>query len=88
MAPPKSDNWIRRFIVSDPKRHKKGFTVYKVTSIVSRTSYSVIKHVLHRTNQILFLCVYCNCGDHLCVLCTVFKIRYAVNQTGMLSFET
>ncbi|XP_069689420.1 ribosomal protein S6 kinase delta-1 isoform X2 [Periplaneta americana] len=33
MAPPK-DNWIRRFIVSDPRKHKKGFTVYKVTSIV------------------------------------------------------
>jgi hypothetical protein len=35
MVPPKSDNGIRRFIVSDPRRHKKGFTVYKVTSIVS-----------------------------------------------------
>ncbi|PNF33390.1 hypothetical protein B7P43_G04157 [Cryptotermes secundus] len=34
MVPPKSDNWIRRFAVSDPRTHKKGFTVYKVTSIV------------------------------------------------------
>ncbi|KAJ9580090.1 hypothetical protein L9F63_004282, partial [Diploptera punctata] len=34
MAPPKTDNWIRRFTVSDPRRHKKGFTIYKVSSIV------------------------------------------------------
>jgi hypothetical protein len=40
MAPPKSDNWIRRFVVSDPRRHKKGFTVYKVTSVVSIVVYS------------------------------------------------
>ncbi|XP_049812537.1 ribosomal protein S6 kinase delta-1 [Schistocerca nitens] len=31
---PSHDNWIRKFIVSDPRKHKKGFTVYKVTSIV------------------------------------------------------
>ncbi|XP_071447347.1 ribosomal protein S6 kinase delta-1 isoform X2 [Hetaerina americana] len=31
---PKSDNWTRKFSVSDPRRHSKGFTVYKVTSIV------------------------------------------------------
>ncbi|XP_063222280.1 ribosomal protein S6 kinase delta-1 [Bacillus rossius redtenbacheri] len=28
------DNWVRRFAVCDPRRHKKGFTVYKVTSVV------------------------------------------------------
>ncbi|XP_046401775.1 ribosomal protein S6 kinase delta-1 isoform X2 [Ischnura elegans] len=31
---PKSDNWARKFSVTDPRRHSKGFTVYKVTSIV------------------------------------------------------
>ncbi|KAG8228110.1 hypothetical protein J437_LFUL000112, partial [Ladona fulva] len=31
---PKSDNWTRKFIITDPRRHPKGFTVYKVTSIV------------------------------------------------------
>lgn len=31
---PSHDNWIRRFTVSDPRKHKKGFTVYKVTSII------------------------------------------------------
>ena len=35
MAPPKTDNWVRRYVVSDPRTHKKGFTIYKVTSIVS-----------------------------------------------------
>ncbi|KAL0111637.1 hypothetical protein PUN28_013076 [Cardiocondyla obscurior] len=33
MAPAK-DKWIRRFIITETKRHKKGFTVYKVTSMV------------------------------------------------------
>ncbi|XP_039282652.1 ribosomal protein S6 kinase delta-1 isoform X1 [Nilaparvata lugens] len=30
----KDDTWVRRFIVSDPVKHKKGFTLYKITSIV------------------------------------------------------
>ncbi|XP_025997256.2 ribosomal protein S6 kinase delta-1 isoform X1 [Solenopsis invicta] len=33
MAPAK-DIWIRRFIITETKRHKKGFTVYKVTSMI------------------------------------------------------
>ncbi|KYN42888.1 Ribosomal protein S6 kinase delta-1 [Trachymyrmex septentrionalis] len=33
MAPAK-DKWIRRFIITETKRHKKGFTIYKVTSMV------------------------------------------------------
>ncbi|XP_029170977.1 ribosomal protein S6 kinase delta-1 [Nylanderia fulva] len=33
MAPVK-DKWIRRFIITETRRHKKGFTIYKVTSMV------------------------------------------------------
>ncbi|XP_014468340.1 PREDICTED: ribosomal protein S6 kinase delta-1 isoform X2 [Dinoponera quadriceps] len=33
MAPAK-DKWIRRFIIPETARHKKGFTIYKVTSMV------------------------------------------------------
>ncbi|XP_058799888.1 ribosomal protein S6 kinase delta-1 [Phymastichus coffea] len=33
MAPPK-DRWVRRFVISETNRHKKGFTIYKVTSIL------------------------------------------------------
>ncbi|XP_012525233.1 ribosomal protein S6 kinase delta-1 [Monomorium pharaonis] len=33
MAPAK-DKWIRRFIITETKRHKKGFTIYKVTSMI------------------------------------------------------
>ncbi|CAL1675981.1 unnamed protein product [Lasius platythorax] len=33
MAPVK-DKWIRRFIITETRRHKKGFTIYKVTSVV------------------------------------------------------
>ncbi|KYQ47170.1 Ribosomal protein S6 kinase-like 1 [Trachymyrmex zeteki] len=33
MAPAK-DKWIRRFIITETKRHKKGFTIYKITSMV------------------------------------------------------
>ncbi|CAB3364976.1 Hypothetical predicted protein [Cloeon dipterum] len=29
-----NDGWVRRFLVTDPQRHRRGFTVYKVTSIV------------------------------------------------------
>jgi hypothetical protein len=56
MVPPKNDNWIRRFIVSDPKRHKKGFTIYKVTSIVSITVHSlyVIKPMLQTSENIFY----------------------------------
>ncbi|KAF4525464.1 hypothetical protein B566_EDAN004876 [Ephemera danica] len=32
------DGWIRNFLVTDPQRHRKGFTVYKVTSIVYPTA--------------------------------------------------
>lgn len=33
MAPAK-DKWIRRFIIPETATHKKGFTIYKVTSMV------------------------------------------------------
>ncbi|XP_017892929.1 ribosomal protein S6 kinase delta-1 [Ceratina calcarata] len=33
MAPSK-DKWMRRFIIPETTRHKKGFTIYKVTSVV------------------------------------------------------
>jgi hypothetical protein len=55
MAPPKSDNWIRRFAVSDPRRHKKGFTVYKVTSIVSTTVCCAYDRKLMYRTQTLYL---------------------------------
>ncbi|XP_076630557.1 ribosomal protein S6 kinase-like 1 [Colletes latitarsis] len=31
---PKRDKWVRRFIIPETARHKKGFTIYKVTSVV------------------------------------------------------
>ncbi|XP_066996489.2 ribosomal protein S6 kinase delta-1 [Anabrus simplex] len=34
MTTSSNDNWVRRFIVSDARKHKRGFTIYKVTSIV------------------------------------------------------
>lgn len=34
MAPAAKDRWIRRFIITETKRHKKGFTIYKVTSMI------------------------------------------------------
>ncbi|KAK2575675.1 hypothetical protein KPH14_012067 [Odynerus spinipes] len=33
MAPAK-DKWVRRFIIPETTRHRKGFTIYKVTSVV------------------------------------------------------
>nr|XP_033334677.1 ribosomal protein S6 kinase delta-1 [Megalopta genalis] len=33
MAPTR-DKWMRRFIIPETTRHKKGFTIYKVTSVV------------------------------------------------------
>lgn len=33
MAPAK-DKWIKRFIITETRRHKKGFTIYKITSMV------------------------------------------------------
>ncbi|XP_011862526.1 PREDICTED: ribosomal protein S6 kinase delta-1 [Vollenhovia emeryi] len=33
MAPAR-DKWIRRFIITETKRHKKGFTIYRVTSMI------------------------------------------------------
>jgi hypothetical protein len=30
-----NDGWVRRFLVTDPQRHRRGFTVYKVVSIVT-----------------------------------------------------
>ncbi|XP_025266211.1 ribosomal protein S6 kinase delta-1 [Camponotus floridanus] len=33
MAPAK-DKWIRRFIITETRRHKKGFTIYKITSMI------------------------------------------------------
>lgn len=34
MAPNSKDKWVRRFQISETSRHKKGFTVYKVTSVI------------------------------------------------------
>ncbi|CAK9828216.1 Ribosomal protein S6 kinase-like 1 [Anthophora retusa] len=31
---PTRDKWVRRFIIPETTRHKKGFTIYKVTSVV------------------------------------------------------
>ncbi|XP_015436548.1 PREDICTED: ribosomal protein S6 kinase delta-1 [Dufourea novaeangliae] len=33
MAPTR-DKWVRRFIIPETTRHKKGFTIYKITSVV------------------------------------------------------
>lgn len=33
MAPAK-DKWVRRFIIPETTRHRKGFTIYKITSVV------------------------------------------------------
>lgn len=33
--PPVKDKWVRRFVITETDRHKRGFTIYKVTSIVS-----------------------------------------------------
>ncbi|XP_054259452.1 ribosomal protein S6 kinase delta-1 [Macrosteles quadrilineatus] len=33
------DNWVRRFSVSDPFKHNKGFTLYKITSLVYPKKY-------------------------------------------------
>ncbi|KAL6267068.1 hypothetical protein P5V15_000144 [Pogonomyrmex californicus] len=38
MAPTK-DKWTRRFIITETKRHKKGFTIYKVTSMIFLKSF-------------------------------------------------
>ncbi|XP_046689325.1 ribosomal protein S6 kinase delta-1 isoform X2 [Homalodisca vitripennis] len=35
----KEGNWIRRFSVSDPFKHNKGFTLYKITSLVYPKKY-------------------------------------------------
>ena len=37
-------NWIRTFDVGDPRRHKKGFTVYRVTSKVKSFSVNLMEH--------------------------------------------
>lgn len=29
------DKWVRRFSVDETARHKNGFTIYKITSVVS-----------------------------------------------------
>lgn len=45
MAPSK-DKWIRRFIITETKRHKKGFTIYKVTSMIFlKTSHEEISKI-------------------------------------------
>ncbi|XP_011311820.1 ribosomal protein S6 kinase delta-1 [Fopius arisanus] len=33
MAPTR-DKWVRRFVITETSRHKRGFTIYKVTSLV------------------------------------------------------
>lgn len=29
------DKWVRRFSVDETSKHKNGFTIYKITSVVS-----------------------------------------------------
>ncbi|XP_076242765.1 ribosomal protein S6 kinase delta-1 isoform X2 [Calliopsis andreniformis] len=45
MAPTR-DKWVRRFIIPETTRHKKGFTIYKVTSVVFlKTSHEEVSKV-------------------------------------------
>lgn len=31
------DKWVRRFSIDETAKHKNGFTIYKITSVVSMT---------------------------------------------------
>lgn len=35
------DKWVRRFSVDETARHKNGFTIYKITSVVSTINYFI-----------------------------------------------
>ena len=50
--PPPKDKWVRRFIITETDRHKRGFTIYKVTSIVSLL-------ILHFDSMFFNLLCYC-----------------------------
>ncbi|KAJ8670142.1 hypothetical protein QAD02_001401 [Eretmocerus hayati] len=40
------EKWVRRFVISETNRHKKGFTIYKVTSLIFlKSSPDVISRV-------------------------------------------
>lgn len=55
---PKDDSWVRRFTVTDPFKHKKGFTLYKVTSVVSIQQFILYKRI---NNSCLCYSFYTNC---------------------------
>ncbi|KAI8423888.1 hypothetical protein MSG28_012886 [Choristoneura fumiferana] len=40
------DKWVRRFSVDETARHKNGFTIYKITSVVIEERAKAIKRVL------------------------------------------
>ncbi|XP_034175564.2 ribosomal protein S6 kinase delta-1 isoform X2 [Osmia lignaria lignaria] len=71
MAPTK-DKWVRRFIIPETTRHKKGFTIYKVTSVVFlKSSHEEISKVSvwKRYNDFKKL------HSELHVLCSRFQIK-------------
>ncbi|XP_043470995.1 ribosomal protein S6 kinase delta-1 [Leptopilina heterotoma] len=44
--PPVKDKWVRRFVITETDRHKKGFTIYKVTSILlMKTSPEIVSKI-------------------------------------------
>lgn len=57
MAPAK-DKWIRRFIITETRRHKKGFTIYKITSMVCDKYFKVLLYFLD-LNNVVKLSVFC-----------------------------
>ena len=42
MSRKSESNWVRTFEVTNPTRHRKGFTVYRVTSKVMLVTFSAI----------------------------------------------
>lgn len=36
------DKWVRRFSVDETSKHKNGFTIYKITSVVNIVAYMVV----------------------------------------------
>lgn len=54
MAPVK-DKWIRRFIITETRRHKKGFTIYKVTSVVRDKCSRILYIIYYYTFRLLTL---------------------------------
>lgn len=44
--PPVKEKWMRRFVITETDRHKKGFTIYKVTSILHmKTSPDIVSKI-------------------------------------------